>query len=1328
MALSDTQAFLEDLLIRWDPDLDLSDGSRAQTELIQPILDRVGIDPFDDDVATFIRERVRQVYPNLAISEADELTDTVIDPMRVILEPVTREVKLIKLRASLANIESLSDDEVDALMGNFFERRVAGRYSTGVVRIYFSSPQTTSVTQTHPASTRGGIRFFPTRPQQITADQMLLNVDGTEYYFDVNYTAENQGDEYNVEAGEIVAVGNLPTATRVRNLRRFRDGSARETSLDFAARVESTVGDKTLTAEPGIIRNLTEAFPDLSRLFVVGFSDPEMNRDVVTGGSLGLIQAADTAGNWYGEASPVDDLDADTVTPILDVPGAALLSRVGAAGSTPSGWAMTVVYTPPSSSSPIAGDFQIVEVVSDTRVRLDADEFPLLATGMTWMLRSTGITISDIPGGIALPTNADGTLTIEPDTVHIGGKTDIYAAGGIDSATAQIDNLSDESPIANGEDAQTAASDTITLNAVPVQEAATIEAGYSLVLEEGTDAGGYRILATSSGLPDSENLVVVTLTIDQTMTGTQSNLKWKVVDEIDVELTDPKDIKVEGSDLVMIAGNASVSTLSATNFLDAKVQEGDVVQVTGDDAVAGDYTVQEVQATTLTITPVPPRSVSTIAYTVFTRFEAVSPPVVQIASMELLDSAGAPVGVTIPYRDPVLALSRAYANEGEGILYDGLATLGLVSSAVLTGGTFPVGSEKILWASFENPAEAWRGSTATGVFTFSAGDKTVDQMVAEINADSALAVGQQVQAVKIQSSGYDYLGLSTPRLLQLTGGGAITILGWTADMTNSKVVPTGTVHGVNVREGDIVYVSDGNNEGLFGRITSTTVGWRVGLGPIGPVGTESLYDNVVFLPELNARIQMGHPSVGTTRAYFRDATSVEFNYKSARATSDLNDQSLVYFPDPENIYTLIPAQPSTELPKTGSADGSASFTDSSVNFLVQEIQAGDLLEILYRPITGTSALASSGTIAVSGLSLVIRLGSDPAITIEFPFNMTRQDVVDYINTQTGSTIASLSSGALRFVADEPLSILNDSDALGVLFLTSAPRTNTHPYAGVYIITNVSAHNLALSSYTPVFYTSTVGDSQYTISRYTQRISSTAMNGQLDASGLYYADIQMLSAGTGNQFNLDQDVPMEVTGYSSDGYRVTTDNAVLSYSRAEVLRAEISRTILLVGSADDPQEYVQLSHQSVQVNYDRSQLVDEMQSFVDSDSQRVVCEDILVRHLFPHYITVNWVYVGGSTEPNMQRAIEDMLDATESDSELAVQDLVKLLQVRGATAVYNLDSGSSTGRTAPEMVVLYHDEDRVLRGLIVKDFVSSVRTQRFIPGTITLTRQSPGGIR
>ena len=103
MALSDIELFLRDVFQRYDPSLNTAEGSRIQTEVIQPILGRIGPDPFDNDIETFVKDRLTQSFPTLSLTQTSALNDTLVSPMRVLLEPIVREIKLVKLRQSVAN-------------------------------------------------------------------------------------------------------------------------------------------------------------------------------------------------------------------------------------------------------------------------------------------------------------------------------------------------------------------------------------------------------------------------------------------------------------------------------------------------------------------------------------------------------------------------------------------------------------------------------------------------------------------------------------------------------------------------------------------------------------------------------------------------------------------------------------------------------------------------------------------------------------------------------------------------------------------------------------------------------------------------------------------------------------------------------------------------------------------------------------------------------------------------------------------------------------------------------------------------------------------------
>lgn len=1331
MALSDTREFLEGLFLQYDPSADLADGSRIQTELIEPILARVGIDPIDEEMGTFLLNRLRQAFPDLALTEIDEHVDLLVDPMRVLLEPIVREIKLIRLRSSIANAERMSDEETDALLANFFVVRDAGDKARGVVRAYFSSPQPVSVTMLNTATSRGGLRFFPETPQAITADQMLFNVDGSEYYFDINYVAENAGDAYNLEPGDIRAISNLPAAVRVTNLRRFRDGVARETTPEFVARAGSATTNRTLTVAPGIDRLLRSSFPGIAQLAVVGFRDPEMTRDVIRGGGLGPIPDDDIYGAFYGQGVPVDDLDLDVTTPLLNMPGAALNGRVAANGEDPASWYVSLSYS--DGPTLVVRDVRIAEVVSNTQVRLENHEIPLSVSTVVWSLRQRKITISDIPGGITLPDAADGSLELRDDEVHVGGRTDFYVAGEVEDGSAVIASVSDERPFSRGRDARTTAgSTTVTLfDAVRMPEV-----GMSLVLERGLDVGSYRVVEVLGG-----NQVV----LDVAMTGTQVSLSWRLVDEIDVELTDPKQIRIEGTDAIVSAGGSTVITASAINFVEANVQEGDTLELLNSESVGGEYTVTSVAATSLQVSPTFPRSVSSVAFRIFRRFEPVQVPIVRVKSFEILDSADAPSGSIIPHRDPVLLLSGGFGNESAGFHFDGRVILGLVLGGVPVGGGYNISTfNSVNWYVYDSSGP-WAGPLNSGLLLLPTGTVTPSAVAAAINGDFDLNTAG-VSAQVITFEGMEYVAItSEDRNYIVLGDGSV--FDDTSGSGNRLGVPQGvsssSVRGLSlefqrttIRSGDLIEVYDGYNAvtqtraatRLVNDSTPTVVLTSSGPTSPGNMVHPVMFDPTVFNPEVGARARFARPSVGRIRTYFLNPTSVEFDYAVTRFT----DGAVVFRPDPENTRVVLPPPPDEVLPggHPTSVVVPASLTDPNASFVTDSgVRAGDLLDLLYVAVVGTSALPTPAPIAVAGLTLVLSLREAPAVTISFPTSMTRTEIVEYINLQLGENVASIAdTGALQLMPENgSLSISDTSTALSVLFLSLAPRTNAHPYAGTYVIASVSETVLGLSNM-GVGISGSTARTQYRVRRHLQRISSTEMRDNLDASGLYYADVEAVAVAPGDQHNIPSDVTLDVTGHRGDGFRLRTENSALSYSRAEVLYAELSRTILLPGSNDSPAAYVQLSQQNVRVTYDRSELVDAIQSFVDSDFNRDVLEDVLVRHLLPNYVLLNWVYAGGSNETAMVAALEDYLSQVEPRDRLELPLLAKVLTARGATSLYVPDAETSSGRRALEYLALWHDADRRVRGALVKESALPSRLGRWIPDTIRLRRLSASGLR
>src|SRR5258708_30467429 len=172
--------------------MDLTPGSPAQVQFIQPVISKLGVDPFEVDVDTFITDRFRQEFPDLYAGDPSAIRDLFIKPLILILEPFRREVNAIALNQSIKNPTVLSDDDADALAANFFVTRNRGGLAKGVARLYFPNPTTAQITINTRFYTSSGLNFFPSTPITITAEDIVFNRSNSLYYLDVTIQSSTQ--------------------------------------------------------------------------------------------------------------------------------------------------------------------------------------------------------------------------------------------------------------------------------------------------------------------------------------------------------------------------------------------------------------------------------------------------------------------------------------------------------------------------------------------------------------------------------------------------------------------------------------------------------------------------------------------------------------------------------------------------------------------------------------------------------------------------------------------------------------------------------------------------------------------------------------------------------------------------------------------------------------------------------------------------------------------------------------------------------------------------------------------------------------------------------
>lgn len=1247
-----------------DPSINLDVGSSASIQVVEPIVARLTPDPIDANIELFILTRLRQEFPEMFAEEGGAMSDMLVKPARVLLEPFRREIRSVRMQLSLSDPNQLANDEADKLMSNFFFERNAGGYAKVRVRIFYQNAVSQTVGSSNIAFTGTGLRFFPTHAQAITSEGMLFNVDTSGlYYFDVSYQAERPGAAYNVAKNAIIGVTGISAATRVTNLAKAVPGNSTESTSDFIARCETSMGEKSNNTLNGLIAVLRENFSSLRVLQAIGFNDAEMHRDVIVGGSYGPILFSDTKGNTVADgAAPVG------YTPYLDFGGTiSFTTAFGPVGTDISGYAITVWYDDGTGMAPHT--WQLGEVISAIRITVHSSytrlELPSDAIVQElWSIRKRDvITLSDMPGGLLFPDNLTyETVDVPSNEIHVGGCVDVYVRGGeITDAVLPLTLISDDDVIARREDAQTtAADDEVILNDLTAAEwALVVEGSTTLYLEEGGDAGPYRVIEKVAGGPP----YAVRLASAMTAPGVVTDISYLLVDDIDIDLVSPREMRYSGSDLQTVAGLATIQTVSGLpSFTGVGVVDTDLVRIlSGDDE--GEYGISAggVAAGSIILASGMTTTASPLAYEIYRKEDGIKRPLLRVKTVELLDSNLDPTGAFVPYRHPIDVRSN----------------------------------------SFQNPGNAPKAGTEVSV--------TSDSYLSSIAGSATLTAVDSAGGAVVEIGGQ---------------------LSWYA---------------LGVRTGDIINLDSSDNQGYY-----TIV--EVGGNPLALIATDLqlIVDATMETTETAIAYTLGPPSYGSFRLYFLDPLTFEATYASTQISVEVGLTTRVFRPDSGVWCEYLPSDTRTAVASMTSGGASAFIVPydlggaPNLDMMTYGIAVDDRVEITYAPLVGSIDIAVAGPLNLDGLSVLIDVGSgNETVT----FSGTALDA--------GTIVSQLNSGLSKAVAfdyspsgfpaehyiglrgDHQIIIRNNAvagDATATIFgqkdthnpwlpaagFAGADVDNDSPEKGFYLVNSCAAFptggiellmmngGLWAADNPPTWTGNVVAElgHYFHISRPgLQRMSSTEMLDQgVDEHGFYYFDVECISQGHGNAWNIVGEVQGVITGYDSEGWDITTDDDDTSYSTVEECTLHITPRVLIAGVEDDPEEKEELTGRSIQIAYEHDPITEQIQTFLLEPQYRILVSSPLVRSLLPVFVRTHIEYRGGGTESSVRSELAAEIESILPSAMLEVDTLVGLIRATGSTKI-----------THPVTLVgISHQRDRTITTERSVDQISNARLSALIP--------------
>jgi hypothetical protein len=243
------------------------------------------VDPrYQEQARAFVVETIKQVIPSANVDPGSALNSILARAAGAIGGVLHQEVDHLLKSRSITDPESISEQDMDLLLGNLLVSRNQGDLAFGFVRFYYPDRAFRSFAAGTQVSTEDGVTAFQTLIDlEYQPQDYLLDEETGEFFLSIPFSAVEPGDGYNVEVGEIsLAVNDTTGATRVTNVSRFFNGRNRQTNSEALASAKRAVSTRSPLSRDGIVYTMDQAFGGkLRNLLVIGAGDPEMSRDEI---------------------------------------------------------------------------------------------------------------------------------------------------------------------------------------------------------------------------------------------------------------------------------------------------------------------------------------------------------------------------------------------------------------------------------------------------------------------------------------------------------------------------------------------------------------------------------------------------------------------------------------------------------------------------------------------------------------------------------------------------------------------------------------------------------------------------------------------------------------------------------------------------------------------------------------------------------------------------------------------------------------------------------------------------------------------------------------
>ncbi|MBP9743629.1 MAG: baseplate J/gp47 family protein [Burkholderiales bacterium] len=264
-----------------------------------------------NNVSEYIRQLLLAYDNNLDLREGSALNDLLVNAGAAIITDLKLQQDELFQYLTLENPDALDEDTLDTFAKTFLVNRQVGSKASGYVRLYFSSPRAINI----PAGTRfesaAGLLYETIYGYSFTEADLRANNERYPYYStgDVYIEALEPGVQFDAQPGKITKLKSvLPfVPAQITNPRAIEGSTEHDTNSVLYTKILNAALNKTLYTSAGLQTVITEQFPTIQNIVVVGTDNEKMLRDLAYSANLsGLVRnVLYERSDYYGSFGPI---------------------------------------------------------------------------------------------------------------------------------------------------------------------------------------------------------------------------------------------------------------------------------------------------------------------------------------------------------------------------------------------------------------------------------------------------------------------------------------------------------------------------------------------------------------------------------------------------------------------------------------------------------------------------------------------------------------------------------------------------------------------------------------------------------------------------------------------------------------------------------------------------------------------------------------------------------------------------------------------------------------------------------------------------------------